>query len=308
VLDEIFRRQFGVISREQALATGLSSSAISRRVSAGHWAAVHRGVYRHTTVAESWEARVLAAVLTTGGVASHRSAARLHGLEPFGRWDPEVTVPVGHRPRPVGVIVHRSTQYDRRDAVLAGGIPATGVDRTILDLGAVLSLVVLEKAAESALRRRLTTWPRLHSVLQLHSRRGRDGCGVLRALLEDRYGDPAVPLSQWGRDVARRFYDANLPPCRVEYRVVDELGRHVLQVDLAFPEYRVAVELDSVAFHLSRRSFERDRRIRNELRRLGWVVVEVTWRQWETASDHVIAQVQGALASRSPTLRARWRR
>ncbi|MDG2112387.1 MAG: type IV toxin-antitoxin system AbiEi family antitoxin domain-containing protein [Actinomycetota bacterium] len=299
MLDEIFRAQHGVISCAQAIEAGLSPSAIQRRIRIGGWERVHSGVYRHAAMAPTWETGVIAAVLTTGGIASHRSAARLHRLDGFGPWAPEVTIPVSSRRRPDGVIVHRSTQFDRVDPVVIGGIHCTGVDRTVLDLGAVMSMPLLEKAAESALRLRRTTWPRLHQVLLDHSQKGRDGCGVLRALLEARYGDPVVPLSEWSRDVAQRFEAANLPPCVIEYRIVNEAGLLVLQVDLAFPTHRVAVELDSIAHHLDRVSFERDRRLRNELRRMGWVVLEVTWKEWSARPGEVISQVRGALARAS---------
>lgn len=305
VLDDVFRQQHGVISRAQVLAAGLSSAAIGRRLDSGQWEAVHRGVYRHRAVPETWESRLLAAVFGTDGVASHRSAARLHGLDGFGAWRPEVTIANRRRRRPEGVIVHRSTQFSLRDEVVVASIPCTSVDRTILDLGAVLRLPLLERAAESALRMRSTTWPRLHEVLQQHSRRGRDGCGVLRALLEARYGDPVIPLSQWGREVAQRSAQSQLPPCEVEYRVTDEMGRLVLQVDLAFPRHRVAIELDSVTHHLDRSSWERDRRVRNELRRLGWVVIEITWREWTARPQNVIQMVADTLRIRSVVAESR---
>jgi hypothetical protein len=299
-INHLFASQHGVITRTQALGTGLSSSTIARLLAAGTWQRCHRGVYRHAAVPDSWEANVLAAVYATGGIASHRSAARLHGLDGFGRWTPEVTVrrPGGHRAPEV--IVHESTQFDRVDPVIRHGIRCTGIDRTILDLGAVLRLPTLERAAESALRRRLTTWARLHATLSAHSRRGRNGCGVLRALLEYRHGSPVVPLSEWSRDVAERLVDAPVPAFELEYAVRDERGQHVLQVDIAFPTHRVAVELDSVEFHSGRAHMERDKRVRNELRRLGWVVVEITWREWSDDPAGVVRTIRGVLATRHP--------
>ncbi len=122
---------------------------------------------------------------------------------------------------------------------------------------------------------------------------------MLRALLEARYGDPEVPLSEWSRDVASRFAREAPPPFRLEYRICDESGALILQVDLAFPSHRVAVELDSIRFHLGRHEFERDRRQRNELRRLGWVVLEITWKAWTSDPAAVIRQIRGALARAS---------
>lgn len=305
MLNELLAAQHGVVTRAQAMDAGLTSSAIGRLLAAHRWASVHSGVYRHSAVPSSWEGDIIAAVLASGGVASHRSAARLHGIEGFGRWKPEVTVGRDVRRRIERVIVHHSTQFDRVDPVNRLGITCSGVDRTILDLGAVLRLPTLERAAESALRQRLTTWARLHQTLEHHSARGRNGCGVLRALLEYRYGEPVIPLSQWGRDVADRFRQAGLPRCVIEYRIHDEFGSLVLQVDLAFPDYRVAVELDSIQFHLGRREFERDRRARNQLRRLGWVVLEITWKEWDSRSPEVLRMVADTLHSRTGDVSSR---
>lgn len=306
MIHELLRRQFGVVSREQARAEGLSDSAIGRLMAKGEWERVHRGVFRHCVVGPSWEGDVIAAALATDGIASHRTAARLWGLEGFGRWKPEMTIRRGSRRRRDGVIVHESTQFDRRDAVVRSGIVCTGIERTILDLGAVLRPLALEKASESALRQRLTTWPRLHQCLNGHSRRGRDGCGVLRALLERRYGDPVVPLSTWSRDVANRLYDTALPKPLLEYRITDAFGQLILQVDLAFPIEKVAIELDSIAFHLGRSAFERDKRVRNELRRLGWVVLEVTWKQWEENPHQVMRVIADTLARQGSDAPTRW--
>ena len=91
----------------------------------------------------------------------------------------------------------------------------------------------------------------------------------------------------------------------VEYRICNEWGALILQVDIAFPSHRIAVELDSIRFHLGRHEFERDRRLRNELRRLGWVVLEVTWKAWTSDPAAVIRQIRGALEQASVVGKAR---
>ena len=61
-----------------------------------------------------------------------------------------------------------------------------------LDLGALLDVAGrvnrrrLHHAVDSAFRLQLVTWQMLCSVLVRHSARGRDGCGPLRLLLEER--------------------------------------------------------------------------------------------------------------------------
>ena len=170
--DDLIAQQYGVIARHQAVELGMSRHQIDRRVRRGEWVIVDRGVYRHRVVPMSWHGDVLRAVLSTGGVASHRCAGTLWPLEVFRHPRPEVSVPFGTGRRARGTIVHRSTQFDRCDMTTRAGIPCTGIERTILDCGAVTNLRRLERLAEAAIRQRLTSWPDLARCLRRHARRG----------------------------------------------------------------------------------------------------------------------------------------
>lgn len=291
---DVMADQHGLITTAQANELGLSARQIEHRHRIGEWVRVHRGVYRSRAVADSWHSRVMAAVLASDGLASHRCAAALWGLSGWREPPVEILVPT-HRKVTCAPRVHRTTQWDRVAATSREGIPVTGVDRTIIDLGAVVSLRRLELAAESALRQELVTWPSLRACLIRHARRGRDGCGRLRALLEARYGDDELPLSEWSRLVVHLLVDRGLPAPRLEYPVSDGKGMEIARLDLAWPRQRVAIELDSVRWHLNRASFERDRRKRNRLRLQGWVIHEVTWSMSISDPDGLARLVDDAL-------------
>jgi hypothetical protein len=78
----LMARQHSLITRQQAVAAGLSTSAIDRLVASGAWTRVGRSVYHLAGAPFTWHTRVLAACLESGsGVASHRTAAVLHGLD-----------------------------------------------------------------------------------------------------------------------------------------------------------------------------------------------------------------------------------
>ena len=66
----------------------------------------------------------------------------------------------------------------------------------------------------------------------------------------------------------------------LEFRIYAADGSFIAQVDLAWPSWRLALELDSVQFHLTRRAFERDPRARNRLVAAGWNVQVCTWEMW----------------------------
>jgi hypothetical protein len=278
-MNEIYCRmadQHGLVSLDQARALGMTRKQVQSRVNGGEWVRMHRGVYRSAAAPPSWRAEVLAGALAVRGVASHRCAAALWGLAGWTEPPVEVLIPEPRRTT-VALRIHRTTQLDRIDRQVRSAIPVTGIERTIIDLGAVVSLRRVELAAESALRQRLVTWPSLRMCLIRHARRGRDGCGRLRALLEARHGDEQLPASEWSRLVDHLLTDRGLPPAWLEHPVFDHSGVLFARLDLAWPSLKVAIELDSVRWHLNRTSFERDRRKRNRLRLQGWVIHEVTW-------------------------------
>ena len=74
-------------------------------------------------------------------------------------------------------------------------------------------------------------------------------------------------------------------------------GALIAQVDLAYPDCRVAIELDSVRFHLNRDAFVRDARRRNRLMLAGWNVLSFTWADYRHEPTVLCAQVASALAT-----------
>ncbi len=86
-LREIAHCQGGIVSRRQALATGMTPGAIVAKIKYARWQQLYRGVYATFTGPLSREARLWAAVLYAGKGArlSHETAAELHGLVGMAR-------------------------------------------------------------------------------------------------------------------------------------------------------------------------------------------------------------------------------
>ncbi|MEZ5410325.1 MAG: type IV toxin-antitoxin system AbiEi family antitoxin domain-containing protein [Acidimicrobiales bacterium] len=276
-VDHMFQGQHGLITRPQALVAGLSPDQINRRLRSGTWVREHPSVYRHAAVVPTWESRLLAGCLAAGGVASHRCAAALWGLGLHHQPRPEIQIAQSTRRTVHGVHVHRTTQWHLRDETAIRGIPVTGINRTLLDCGAVVTVRRLERLVESAIRQRLTTWPDLVRTLSRHSRKGRDGCGKLRTLLEMRLGDQTVPLSDFSRLIANLLADHDLPAPVLEHRILAADGSFIMQADLAWPRRKKAWELDGLAFHFGRTERERDNRKRNRAKAEGWNIQEILW-------------------------------
>lgn len=154
-LGRVARRQHGLLAREQAIALGLSESAVDRRLRSRQWLRYLPGVYRMPGVPDTDHQRILGACLAVGGgaMASHRTAAFLWGLGPLPR-QLEVSAAPHTRRALAGVVVHGP-----RDFALAGkarrfGIPVTHLARTLVDLAATLSARDLEVAFDAAWRQR----------------------------------------------------------------------------------------------------------------------------------------------------------
>ena len=269
--------QHGVVSRAQALADGMTTHQIACRIRGGKWVRAARGVYRHAATKPTPQARLLAACLAHKALASHRSAAAVHGLDGYALDWVELVVPSGSF-RPIkGVVLHESAQLGLARPVVRQGIPCTGLARTVLDLAAVVSRRRLDGTIDALLRDQRLRRLDLYGVLASHARQGRNGCAALRASLDDRFGAAAVPLSEWSRMVAELLVSSGPGPPALEHRVRAADGSLIAQVDLAYPSRRLAIELDSVRWHLNRHSFVHDPRRRNRLLLAGWSVLTFTW-------------------------------
>ncbi len=83
---------------------------------------------------------------------------------------------------------------------------------------------------------------------------------------------------------------------RPELNAALELGGETIEVDALWRAERVAVELDSRAFHDVPEAFERDRRRDRKLAARGWRPVRVTWRQLTRERDELEADLRRLLA------------
>ena len=289
--------QHGVIDRAGARRAGLTDRQIKRRVDRGEWVRLAPGVYRHAGITRSWRGELMAACMMLRGIASHRSAAVLHEMEGFRPGGRDVSVAHGRYARIGGIRLHQSTQMDRAAPAILDGIPCTGLARTVLDVSHDVSYRRLEDTVDALIRDGRLEWKDLVSVLTRHARRGRNGAASLRRFLDARTGDESIPLSVWNRIAIDLLVAAGLPEPRLEYRVLRVDGSLVAQVDLGYPASKIAIELDSVRFHLNREAFERDRRRWNALVAEGWTVLAFTWADFIDRPHEVIARVRAALAN-----------
>jgi hypothetical protein len=290
-------RQHGVISREQALAEGMTPRQVTGAVDSGAWQRVHRGVFHLRGSPMTPHALLLAACLATGGRASHQSAAWLWGLVPHPPPRPTVSVRPSAWARHPGIVVHRMVDLRPGSAATWVGIPCTGPARTAVDLAGVVDRPCLDRAIDVGLAQRRFTLVDLARELARRSRRGRPGVGVLRQALHERGYTGAPHPSVLESRVLRLLAGGGVRPSGVERKVLGADGRYRLDITLAD---RVAMEVDGYAFHADPVAMARDHRRRNDLARQGWTVLVFTWLDVTRDGDRVLRVVRDVLASPLP--------
>lgn len=294
------RSQRGVFTRSQALGAGLSGGGMARTIAKGSLTRVLPRVYRAAATPESFNLMLMAACLWAGpgAVVSHVTAARLYGLEGLAprrlRERIELSAP-GRRIRVPGFFVHGSNRLEPADRSTIDGIPVTSLARTLVDLAAVLDERHLAVALDSGLARHRNIDPRVvRRTLDRLRSQGRTGVGVLDRLLDQRTR-AAVHLDS---ALERRFHTAlrraGLPQPICHYDVVHN-GRHVAELDFAYPRERLGIEVNGAGIHRRYDVWERDQQRLSELAAAGWRIVLVTWAQLEADEAAVMDRVARAL-------------
>lgn len=297
------REQLGHINRPQLRALGVDSRWIARRVARGTLVEVGRRTLRLAGAPVTFEARVVAACLDVGGprggVASHRTAAHLHGLEGFPRpSEIEVVVDkgVGSGRTPLAR-VHASTNL-QADVVRVGPVPATSVARTLMMLSALVPHDVARErvlgAAEAAVRDGLASMRWLWWLLEERRCRGRDGVTTMEGVLAEMAS--LGPTESWlERETLGVIAAAGLPLPDVQ-RTVRRDGAFVSRVDFVYDGPKVVIEV-SGKVHLTPQQASRDARQRAELQLMGYTVLDFTYRDVVERPDLVVATIARAIGA-----------
>lgn len=266
---ETARSQGSLVTRAQALGSGMTDGQVHRRLACGYWRMVHPGVYLIGLEEATWEQRLRGACLSGGprAVASHRAALIMWGLDGLVEAPAEITVPHGEEATLRDVTVHRSRRLDKCDVAVRGGMPITNVERTLVDLGRYLGPLLTEKALESALRTRLTTPKKVWTYIE--ERAGRiPGHRVIRAVMLARGAQPAA--GSGGEVEFIRCLRAAGVPTPQRQLVIDLGHESKATVDFAWPGHLLALEYDGYDTHGGRQAHTADLDRQNAIFAAGW--------------------------------------
>jgi very-short-patch-repair endonuclease len=234
----------------------------------------------------------MAAVLAGGedAVLSHASAAAAWDLRPVGAGRIHVTVP-GWTGRAIraGIRVHRSVALELHETTNHRGIPITTPIRTLMDLAAILKGRPLEQALDRAEQLRLVDFAELSHNLE--ARPTRPGSPSLQAMLSRYTAGVTFTRSELEERLLALCDDHGLPRPHVNIRIEG------MEVDFAWRDARLVVEVDGYAYHRSPRAFEDDRARDVALAVAGWTVLRFTWAQVTGRPGWVAEAIRNRLAS-----------
>lgn len=219
--------------------------------------------------------QALRPVLLPGQFISHLSAAVLWGLPIMCSDDDPVhitSVLPQTQARRSGVVGHRIAA-ERASVRLRRGMPASAPDAVWVECGAMLDadeLVVLGDAIVT--ERRCATTPGDLAVA-LAAAGTRRGVRKLRTALELVRVGAGSPQETRARLTIVR---AGLPEPELQVDVLDEAGRFVGRVDMAYPEQRIVIEYEGDQHRTDAEQWGRDLRRYRDLEQLGWAVVRWT--------------------------------
>lgn len=298
LLMERARGQRGLLARAHVLEAGCSDRMISARLHSGRWTRMHRGVYHVNGAPVDERVKLLAATFSrVDAVASHESAAELHGLAHVARGRVIITAANGARTPSPSVTLHQTRRLSNAHRTVIDGVPCTGKVRTIVDLAEVLSEPVLRLVIEDACVADRSLFERLVSSVEVLAcgRRGRHRLGRVLADLGD---GTALPESELERAFLSLVKGAGMavPRAQVTLPWLPVAGG---RVDFAYPDERLVVELDGRRWHGRDSRREADLRRDHSAALAGWRVLRFSWHQVRHEPDYVLGVLRQALVSQA---------
>jgi very-short-patch-repair endonuclease/predicted transcriptional regulator of viral defense system len=292
-----------IMTTDDLLRRGKSPRQIQRLVARGALVRLSRGVYASAELAERFRQMPAgdAALRATGGlatsaagtVASHQTAAQLHGLDLL---TPPRRVTVtrlpgrGSKSGKPAVYVHTAAM----PADHVGGrfgLPVTTVPRTVVDLARELDFAAGVVVADSALHQHLASKKELRQVLAY--------ChlwpGALKAA---RVIDFADGLAESVLESIARvlFQKLRLPPPELQVEIRSKAG-FIGRVDFLWRQFRTIAEVDGALKYAAdpmraRRQLQRDK----ELRKVGYEVEHFDWREITQGQQEVGSSLRATFA------------
>lgn len=283
----------GLISLSQSESAGVTRRQLDRMTQRGLLRLIYNNVWIVEGSPHTWHQLALGAAwgTGTGALLSHRSATAIWGLGACR--GVEVLVPMSTGARPPGIRVHQTRFLAGVDVDKHQGIPVTSIERTLVDMAALLPLGQLARLLDASVAAGLTTYEQIVRRFVTMPTRGRKGARILRLLLEERIGSNIGDGNPFESIMASLIARSDLPKPVRQYMVQGAESRYYL--DFAFPVQKVAIECDGLMGHGSPSAQGYDLKRQNEIIEAGWNLRRFSWSQVNTEKAQVLGSIRTAM-------------
>lgn len=288
-LQDVMRRQHGLLPRPQILEADVPSATLDAWVARAHLEVVETGVYRLPGSAIPDAQRLLAAVLRAGAGAclAGWSACALYGFEGFDlRQRAWVAIPARRRVRGVDFIVER-TDLARGQVAVVDGIRATIPHRALLDAAGRVTPKAARVGIDDGRRKGMVTLERLlQTAVELGNH---PGAVAVRRL----FGSGALDQDgELERQLALALHAVGLQPV---------WGMEVLPrivVDACFRDASYILEGDGGYWHTIETDLAADVSREGALLADGWLVRRIRSDELRDQRDELLAEIKATTIAR----------
>ena len=165
----------------------------------------------------------------------------------------------------------------------------------------MLDAEALELALDSALRLGHTRFDRVATHVARFGGNGVPGSKLLKRILTLREPTPRPTHSILEVEFVQLTRDFYLPQPESQFPIELRPGL-TIHIDFAYPNEKLAIEIDSVRWHSGIRAIRRDNERQNLLVALGWRVLRFEWNDVLFRPEWVAAQIEAALRERPVSL------
>jgi very-short-patch-repair endonuclease len=292
-IDAWLRDESGVVRRSELLQRGVSDGDIEKRVRAGDWSRVFRGVLATHLACDAPEVIACRAALLLAGTGSYLSclgAAVLRRLAvPLGT-PIHVSIPANRYIAPrAGFRAHRDAAEVPPSRYR--GLPSVSLETALVQaFGCVDELDVRRSLVIDSVREGFVSVPRVLDALAAGTRRRSELLDLL-TVCEGSQSEAEIAM------LVRVIRAARLPEPSRQLPV--SVDRRSYRLDLAYAEARVAIEVDGKAWHFNARQRNHDIRRDAELATQGWLTLRFTYEQIKDDPQWVVRCISAALHKRT---------
>jgi hypothetical protein len=300
-IDTLSKLDVGTLATWQA--AGLTKRQLYALVESGQLVKIRHGAYATSSVLaraasdpglrHAVDVTAIMATRMHRGIASHHSAALLHGLrllkQPPGG-TVTLTVPPGSRTgrHAAGVICHAAELPDQQ-VTKRYGVPVTTAARTVADIARTTTFMEGVVVADAALYERHASKSELRQVLAGCERW--PGTSRARQVIDFADGLAESVLESCARVL---FRDHGLPPPELQVHITGRDRTMIARVDFFWRRYGVVAETDGLLKYDSGERAIAERRRDRLLLEAGFEVVHVTWQELFSDPARVAERIRDA--------------